>query len=121
MGATWYASPGATVDSLPPLLEQYREACDRSGTRPRVTLRRDVLILSDGDRARKLLADRIAAGYRGLTPDHLVAGSPTDAADQLAAFRDLGVDQVVVRTMGVDPETDLETIASCAEVRHLLT
>jgi alkanesulfonate monooxygenase SsuD/methylene tetrahydromethanopterin reductase-like flavin-dependent oxidoreductase (luciferase family) len=120
MGATWYASPAATLETLPPLLAQYRDACERSGAEPRVALRRDVLILSDGDRARKLLADRIAAGYRGLTPDHLVAGSPTDAADQLAAFRDLGVDQVVVRTMGVDPETDLETIASCAEVRRLL-
>jgi len=120
MDATWYASPAATTENLPPLLDLYREACDRSNTRPRVTLRRDVLILSDGDRARKLLADRLAAGHRGLAADHLVAGSPTDAADQLAAFADLGVDQVVVRTMGVDPETDLETIASCAEVRRLL-
>jgi alkanesulfonate monooxygenase SsuD/methylene tetrahydromethanopterin reductase-like flavin-dependent oxidoreductase (luciferase family) len=121
MGATWYASPAATLETLPPLLEQYRDACERSGAEPRVALRRDVLILPDGDRARTLMADRIAAGYRGLTPDHLVAGSPTEAADQLAAFRDLGVDQVVVRTMGISPETDLETIEACAEVRHLLT
>ena len=121
MGATWYASPAATADELPPLFAQYREACDRSDTEPRVTLRRDVMILADGDRARTLVANRIAAGYRGLAPEHIVAGSPTDVAEHLAVFADLGVDQIVVRTMGVSPETDLETIASCAEVRTLLS
>lgn len=120
MGATWYASPATTVDSLPPLLDQYREACARSGTAPRVTLRRDVLVLSDGDRARSLLADRLAAGYRGLTADHLVAGAPAEVSDQLAVFGELGVDQLVVRTMGISPETDRETIESLAEVRSLL-
>ncbi len=120
MGAAWYASPFATLQTLPPLMQQYHDACDRSGAAPRVMLRRDVLILSDGDRATRLLADKLADGYRGLTAEHVVAGSPAEAAAELAPFADLGVDQIVVRTMGVSPETDLETIESCAEVQRLL-
>ncbi len=121
MGAAWYASPFATRQTLPPLLQEYRDACERSGAPPRVMLRRDVLVLDDGDRARRLLAERLASGYRGLGTDHVVAGSPIEAAEQLAPFAALGVDQIVVRTMGISPDTDLETIRSLAEVRTLLT
>ncbi len=120
MGATWYASPFATLETLPPLLQQYHDACHRSGATPHVALRRDVVILSDGDRARHLLADRLASGYRGLGAEHVVAGDPAAAAAQLAPFADLGVDQIVVRTMGISPDSDLETIRSLAEVRNLL-
>ena len=121
MGATWYASPFTTVETLPPLLREYHDACDRSGAVPRVAMRRDVLVLDDGDRARRLVAERLASGYRGLGTDHVVAGTPAQAAAQLAPFTALGVDQVVVRTMGVSPDADLETIAACAELKHLLT
>ena len=60
-----------------------------------------MVILSDGDRARHLLAERLASGYRGLGAEHVVAGNPAAAAAQLAPFADLGVDQIVVRTMGI--------------------
>lgn len=120
LGAAWYASPTATAAGLPALQECYRQACERSGAAPRVMLRRDVLVMADGDEAHRragLLLDR---GYRGLTWDHVVAGSPEQVAEDLSAFVPLGVDQVVVRTMGSSPETDLETIESLAPVRALL-
>ena len=120
MGAAWYASPFTTLATLPPLLSEYREACERSGASPKVMLRRDVLILADGDRARRLLTERLASGYRGLGAEHVVAGTPAEAAEQLAPFAALGVDQIVVRTMGISRDTDLETIRSLAEVKHLL-
>lgn len=119
-GAAWYASPGATVADLAPLDHEYRGVCGEMGTAARVMLRRDALVLADGDRARQLAGDVVATGYRGMGLDQLLVGSPTDAAEQLAVFDAVGVDQIVIRTMGIDPATDLETIDSMAEVRRLL-
>lgn len=119
-GATWYASHGATAALLPELLEIYRAACGRFGTEPTVALRRDAMVLADGDRARAAARARLKEGYRGMTAEMIVAGTADDVAEQLAPLRDLGIDEVMLRTMGVDQETDLETITSLAEVRDAL-
>jgi len=119
-GAAWYAAPGARAADLPELDDTYRAACDEAGSEARVMVRRDVLVLADGDRARELGRDAIADGYRGLDAGQLVIGSPSDAAEQLTVFGDLGVDQIVARTMGLGPELDVETIECLGEVRRLL-
>ncbi len=119
-GAAWYATPGVTAAELEPLADRYRAACDRSGTVPRIMLRRDVLVLGDGHRARRLGADAIATGYRGMSARQVVIGDPASVADQLRVFADLGVDQIVIRTMGIDPALDLETIESMRTVRSML-
>jgi alkanesulfonate monooxygenase SsuD/methylene tetrahydromethanopterin reductase-like flavin-dependent oxidoreductase (luciferase family) len=53
----------------------------------------------------------VAAGYRGLSMDQLIVGSPDDAAEQLAAYASVGFDEVVIRTMSVPQELALETLA----------
>lgn len=121
LGAAWYASPGETVADFRPRDAIYREACAAHGTEARVMLRRDVLVLRDGARAHRLAGEAVARGYRGMTVDQLVVGSPAEAAERLAVWADVGVDQIVVRTMGVDPLVDLETIECLAEVRAAVT
>ena len=119
-GAAWYASPGESGDGFRSRDETYRAACVEHGADARVMLRRDVLVLHDGDRAHRLAEEAVARGYRGMTIDPLVVGTPSEAADRLAAWAEAGVDQIVARTMGVDPAVDLETIECLAEVRSAL-
>lgn len=120
-GAAWYAGPGVTATSFRESDALYRQACADEGTAARVMLRRDVVVLRDGDRARALADEAVAKGFRGLTTEQLVVGSPADAIEQLAPWAEAGVDQIVARTMGIAPEVDLETIELLAEVRAGIT
>jgi len=119
-GATWYASHGASMALLPELLGVYQAACSVAGTTSSVALRRDAIVSDDGDRARAAARAKLAGGYRGMTSEMIVAGTPDDVAAQLAPIRDLGVDEVMIRTMGVDPDADLETIEGLGAVREAL-
>ncbi len=118
--AAWYAAPGADEASYAALDDAYRAACVEHGTAARVMLRRDVVVLTNGDRARRLADDAVAAGYRGMARSALVAGDAESAAEQLSAWAGRGVDQIVMRTMGLDPLIDLETIEVMGEVRRRL-
>ncbi len=120
MGATWYASHGATVDTLPTLLDDYRLACADAGTTARVAVRREAIVLRDGARAAQLKSDALASGYRGMTDEMVVAGAPDQVVEQLAPLAELAVDEVMMRTLGVSPEVDLETIELLGEVRRAL-
>jgi alkanesulfonate monooxygenase SsuD/methylene tetrahydromethanopterin reductase-like flavin-dependent oxidoreductase (luciferase family) len=119
-GATWYASHGASIALLPELLGVYRSACSAAGTSPSIALRRDAIVLADGDRARAEARASLSRGYRGMTSEMIVAGTPDDVAEQLAPIRDLGIDEVMIRTMGVDSDADLETIELLGSVRDML-
>lgn len=119
-GATWYASHGATVAMLPTRVERYLAACATSGSAPRVVLRRDAVVLADGDRARSIADDALATGYRGMSSEMVLSGTPDDIAEQLAPLAAVGVDEIMFRTLGVDPDVDLETIGLLGQVRTLL-
>lgn len=115
--AAWYASPGVTADRFRSLDAVYRAACAEFATRHRVMLRLDALVLGDGDRAHRMAAAAVDRGYRGLGVGHLLTGSVDEVVTQVAGWAESGVDQVVVRTMGIDPESDLETIGCMGAVR----
>lgn len=117
LGAAWYASHGAAADVLPGLASEYRAACAEHGSEPVIAVRREALVLGDGDRARSLADDALASGYRGMTAEMVVAGSVDQVVEQLAPLIETQVDEVVMRTMGVSPEVDLETIELLGEVR----
>ncbi len=121
LGATWYASHGAAGDRLRTMVESYSSACAEHGTQPSVAVRREVVVLSDGDQARKLAGDMLAAGYRGMRPEMVLSGTPDDVASEMAELAALGTDEVMCRTMGIDEQTDLETIERLGEVRSLLS
>ncbi|MDJ0770552.1 MAG: LLM class flavin-dependent oxidoreductase [Ilumatobacter sp.] len=120
-GAAWYSSPGPNADETAHLAAEYRSACDEHGSTARVVVRRDVLVLADGDAARRHAERAVDAGYRGMSVDQLVVGTPAEAAEQLAPFAEIGVDQIVARTMGIAPDVDLETIESLGDVRAMLS
>ena len=119
-GGSWYALH-AGVDALRAPYEAYLDECSNVGTTPYVAARREAVILHDGDRARQLAADALAGGYRGMDQDQIVAGAPADVVEQLASLVDLGVDEVMLRTMGIAPDVDLEPLAAAGEVRAMLS
>ena len=86
-----------------------------------VLVRRDALVLPDGDRARDLAADLLADGYRGwpADADWVLVGDPDDVAGQLAALGEAGADEVVVRPMSGDHAT--ETLRGVARSRDRLS
>ncbi len=119
-GAAWYTAPSESVAGVAERGEVYHEACAEFGTDPRIMVRRDLVVLADGDRARELADRAVSAGYRGMSRDMVAAGSPADVAEQLAPLAGAGARQIVARTMGLAEATDLETIECLGEVRRLL-
>jgi alkanesulfonate monooxygenase SsuD/methylene tetrahydromethanopterin reductase-like flavin-dependent oxidoreductase (luciferase family) len=120
IGDAWYGGPNVTLETAPQHLAIYRESCAVNGRDPRAIMRRDVIVLTDGAAAEKMGAEIVAAGYRGMGLDQVVVGSPASVAEQFAAWRDLGFDDVIVRCMTVPQHDAMETIENLAEVRALL-
>jgi len=119
-GDAWYGGPGVTVALAPEMLDIYRSACHDHGREPRAIVRKDVIVLRDGDRARTLGDGLVSSGYRGMPREAVAYGNVDDVAEQLAPFRDLGFSDVIVRCMTIEQRDALETLQLCGEVRHLL-
>ena len=107
LGDAWYAGPHLTADDGARSVAVYREAGGK-----RAIVRQDALVLADGDRARSTAGELVAAGYRGLSMDQLLVGSPDDVAEKVAALEAVGFDEITVRCMSVPQELALETLAS---------
>jgi alkanesulfonate monooxygenase SsuD/methylene tetrahydromethanopterin reductase-like flavin-dependent oxidoreductase (luciferase family) len=105
MGDAWYAGPGTDTDRGRAMVGTYRAAGGG-----RAILRKDALVLSDGDAARRMADELVADGYRGLTVDDLIVGGADDAAEQLAAYAEAGFDEVIIRCMKVPQDLALETL-----------
>ena len=116
LGTAWYAGPGLSATESAQLLAGYRAACAEAGTTPRAIVRRDVLVLADGDRARVAAGELVARGYRGLTMEQLIVGDHDDAATAIRRLADLGYDDVIVRCMTGHQEDALETIRLLGEL-----
>jgi len=115
----WYGGPHVTPGNTD-MIDTYREECDRLGRPGEVIVRKDVVILRDGDRATAIGDELVARGYRGMTGDMLAYGGVEATTEKLAAFRDLGVDEIVIRCMSIDQADALETIELAGEVRAAL-
>ena len=120
VGDAWYTVPYLTPADLRKPMQTYESFCEIKGSTPRTVLRKDVLVLADGDRARSVGAEILARGYRGMQSENVVIGGVDDAVDQLSAFAEMGVADVIVRCMTEDDVEALETIESCGEVRRRL-
>lgn len=120
MGDAWYASPHHTPDSIREPLAAYRNACDRAERVAVVMARKDMTISTD----RALLErtrDVVAAGrYRGMAPEQVLVATPEEAIEALAPFAELGIAQVVARTMGLSETSDIETIEHLGAVGDAL-
>jgi alkanesulfonate monooxygenase SsuD/methylene tetrahydromethanopterin reductase-like flavin-dependent oxidoreductase (luciferase family) len=118
-GNAWYVSPGLDGDALRLAADSYREACSRHGTIPDIALRRDVLVGHDHTATIKAARAVIEAGYRGMD-EQVIAGDPEHVAQRLAKFSDIGIDNIVARTITVDQPTALKSIELLGSVRELV-
>lgn len=105
LGDVWYAGPGLDLAQAAERLEQFRSF---GGTR--AVIRKDAMVLADRALAGATADATIAAGYRGLTRDHVIVGDADDAAEQLQPFFDLGFEEVAIRCMSATQELALETL-----------
>lgn len=119
-GDAWYGGPDVTPSTAPRQLDIYRGEAEQLGRPSRVILRKDVVILRDGARAVSLAEQLVAGGYRGMSKEHLIYGSVDAAITRLLEYKELGVDDVIVRCMSIDQADALETLELCGEVRSAL-
>lgn len=111
VGGSWYAGPATNLERGRAGIERFKAA---GGTH--AVVRRDVIVTADGDRARSLGAQIIEQGYRGMSIDDVVVGSPSDAAEAFGALSDVGFDEVIVRCMAVPNDVGLETVELLGEL-----
>lgn len=116
-GDAWYVMPNLSTGDLTGSTARYRELCDQHGTTPRVALRRDLFIADSDEEGLRRGRDLVAGGYRGMTEDTLIFGGVERVAERLAAFAELGVDDIVARTMAVDQSAALRSIELLGLVR----
>ncbi len=117
-GDCWYSGPSATPDQMRNMASIYREACEAEGKPSRICMRKDVIVLRDHNRARKLGDELITRGYRGLGKESVAVGGVNEVSTQLAEFAEAGVDDVIVRCMTIDQADALETLELCGEIRR---
>ncbi len=120
LGTAWYGGPNLSVAETESLIDRYRRHGEEAGVTPRSIVRRDVLVLEDGDRARAAARSLVDAGYRGIDLDRLVVGDPDDAAVALGRLADVGCDDVIVRCMTSDQADALETIEGLGSIADRL-
>ncbi len=118
-GDAWYVSPGLDGTALAGAVDTYRDACARHGTTPAIALRRDVLVGDDHVATVRAARGVIDRGYRGLD-EQIVCGDAAHVAERLASYRDLGVDDVVARTINVDEAAAVRSIELLGDVRTLV-
>lgn len=114
-GDAWVAN----ADASPGYIDEARGWFEAEGGGDLI-VRRDVLALSDGERATSLAEGKLENGYRGWSSaaDWVLAGDAEAVASDLAALRDLGADEVVVRPMS--DRHAVETLETVADARATL-
>jgi alkanesulfonate monooxygenase SsuD/methylene tetrahydromethanopterin reductase-like flavin-dependent oxidoreductase (luciferase family) len=126
LGDAWYGNADLTLATGKPLVDRYREACDRHGVVPaRIAIRKDVFVAEDASFAERVGDALVARGYRGFERGAVAYGDPHQVAEQLQAFVALGFTDVVLRTMrplseAVDPGAAIASMGLAGEVRTLL-
>ncbi|MFB6106616.1 MAG: LLM class flavin-dependent oxidoreductase [Halobacteriaceae archaeon] len=112
LGDAWVAAPTETAADV----ECKRRWFDGAGGGDLV-VRRDALVLEDGDDARARARTLLADGYRGWPADATwpLVGAPEEVAEDLAELVALGATDVVVRPM--DRSLAAETFAGLSRAR----
>lgn len=120
LGDGWYTDARVTAERAGELLSRYRDQCDAAGTTPRSSVRVDVLILDDAEKATAAGDALIAKGYRGLPREAVAYGGVEQVVDQLGELKQMGFDEAALRCMARDQADALETIELCGEVKQAL-
>jgi alkanesulfonate monooxygenase SsuD/methylene tetrahydromethanopterin reductase-like flavin-dependent oxidoreductase (luciferase family) len=122
LGTGWYTDPGLTPKTAEVRMRSYLEACARHGVEPGTrALRKDVFIADDDARARQLGEALIAGGYRGMSREAVLLGSPERVAEELRPFAELGFTDVIIRTMTVPQSDAVRSIELAGKVAKLMS
>ncbi|NJN50739.1 MAG: LLM class flavin-dependent oxidoreductase [Gammaproteobacteria bacterium] len=121
LGDGWLADPGSNLTACRARMQVYREACARHGRKPTaVAIRRDIYVGASSGEARATTEPHVAKGYRGFAPDALLTGDVAQVAAGLAALRELGFTDVIVRNIVTDQQQALACIERLARVKEAL-
>lgn len=121
LGDTWYGGPNLEPADAAERLRYFLDACEREGREPPcLPIRRDVYVAESADDARRVGDGLIAAGYRGMTAEAAVYGSPAEVADRFRQLGDIGFTDVIVRQMAVSQVQAVESYHLLGEVRRQL-
>lgn len=115
LGDAWVIAPYVESADFSRKLDWFEDAGGGE-----VLLRRDALLLYDGEEARTRASALLKEGYRGWSQedeDRLLIGGPEDAAAELERYRELGVDEVVIRPMHGDFAVDTFDVLAGARDR----
>lgn len=117
----WLAAPSLTPSEAANAAAIYLEACSEFDRQPTaVAIRRDIFVGATSQEARAAVTPYIEASYRGMSPEALVCGSPSEVADQFCALADLGYTDICVRNISADQGEALDTIERLAQVKTLM-
>ena len=103
----WLTAQNATDTLLASQIRHYRDACDAAGRPPQVVLRRDIHVAATDREAIDHIGPILAEGYRGVTFDELLVGSPPTIIDKLRTYHQGGIDRVLVRHVSGDHDAIL--------------
>lgn len=117
----WLAAPSLTPGEAANAAATYLRACSEFDRQPTaVAIRRDIFVGATSQEARAAVTPYIEASYRGMSPEALVFGSPSEVADQFCALAGLGYTDICVRNISADQGEALGTIERLAQVKALM-
>lgn len=117
----WLAAPSLTPREAANAAAIYGEACSEFDRQPTaVAIRRDIFVGATSQEARAVVTPYIEASYRGMSPEALVFGSPSEVADQFCALAGLGYTDICVRNISADQGEALATIERLAQAKTLM-
>ena len=114
----WIASPGLTPDEARTQADFYRERCAAYGKRSgAAVLRRDLYVGETTVDAQAVLQQALGAGYRGMPPEALIAGTADHVAEEFRKFAEMGYSEILVRHLTNDQPKVLGSLERLAAVR----
>ncbi|MBO6657621.1 MAG: LLM class flavin-dependent oxidoreductase [Pseudomonadales bacterium] len=121
IGEAWLASPGLTPAQAGEAIIRYKQYCAEYKRTPTATaIRRDIYVGATSEEAKQVVEPYISGGYRGISEDALMYGSPEDVAEQIKVLEGQGYTDIIVRNLSADHGQCLNTIHRLAEVKaHL--
>lgn len=111
IGDGWLTGQNATRAELARQLDDYREAAARAGRPALPVLRRDIYVGESDAEAEATVGGVLAEGYRGTGTDELLVGGAASVVQQLASYRALGFEYVMVRHIVGDHAAMLRSFA----------
>jgi alkanesulfonate monooxygenase SsuD/methylene tetrahydromethanopterin reductase-like flavin-dependent oxidoreductase (luciferase family) len=109
IGDGWLTGQNATHAQLTEQLDGYRESAEEHGRTPLPVLRRDIYVGESDREAEQVVGRILKEGYRGVGMEQLLVGSAETVAQQLADYRSLGFEHVLVRHVVGDHRLMLES------------